>query len=86
MPSSRKWRVNSTIRMLFETAMPTSMTTPISDITFSVVPHSSSVRMTPAMPGGTANRMMKGSTNERNCATRIRKSSTTARQRPRAKL
>ena len=43
MPSSRSWRVNSTIRMLLETAMPTSMTTPISDITFSVVPVSQSV-------------------------------------------
>ena len=43
MPSSRRWRVNSTIRMLFETAMPTSMTTPISDITFSVVPGQQSV-------------------------------------------
>ena len=59
--------------------MPTSITTPISDMTFSVVPVSQSVRMTPVSPGGTASRMMNGSTNDRNCATRIRYSSTTAR-------
>ena len=34
--------------------MPTSITTPISDITFSVVPVSHSVRITPVSPGGTA--------------------------------
>ena len=38
IPSLRRWRVNSTIRMLLDTAMPTSITTPISDMTFSVVP------------------------------------------------
>ena len=86
MPSLRRWRVNSTIRMLFETAMPTSITTPISDITFSVVSVSHSVRITPASPGGTAIRIRNGSTNDWNCATRIRYSSTTARHKPRAKL
>ena len=42
---------NSTIRMLFESAIPASMTTPISDMTFSVVPHSSRAISTPVMPG-----------------------------------
>ena len=86
MPSSRKCRANSTIRMLLDTAIPTSITTPIRDITFSVVPVSTSVSNTPVIPGGTASRMMKGSTKDRNWATRIRYSSTTARHRPMAKL
>ena len=35
---SKGVREKSTIRMLFETTMPTIITTPISDMTFSVVP------------------------------------------------
>ena len=38
MPLARSVPTNSTIRMLFDTAMPAIMITPISDITFSVVP------------------------------------------------
>ena len=86
IPSLRRCRVNSTMRMLLETAMPTSMMTPISDITFSVVSLSQSVRITPVIPGGTAIRMMNGSTKDWNWATSTRYSSTTARQSPRAKL
>ena len=37
MPSSRRWRVNSTIRMLSETVMPIRIIRPISDITFMLV-------------------------------------------------
>src|SRR5258708_39418098 len=66
--------------------MPTSMTTPISDITFSVVPVRYKTNSTPDKPGGTATRMMKGSMNDRNCATRIRYNRTTARHRPKEKL
>ena len=38
IPSCRRVPTNSTIRMLSETTMPVIMTTPISDITFKVVP------------------------------------------------
>ena len=37
MPSSSRRCVNSTMRMLFDTTMPTIISTPISDCTFSVV-------------------------------------------------
>src|SRR5262249_44716373 len=59
-------RVNSTIRMLLETAMPVNMTTPISDMTFSVVPVIHRVRITPVTPGGTASRIRSGSITLRN--------------------
>ena len=36
-------RVKSTIRMLFETTIPTIITSPISDMTFSVVPVTSRI-------------------------------------------
>ena len=52
--------------------MPVIMMTPISDMTFSVVPVTSRNRITPVMPGGMASRMMNGSMNEANCAIRIR--------------
>ena len=58
--------------MLFETTMPTIMTTPIKDMTFKVVPVASRNKSTPASPGGIARRMMKGSSQEANCATRIK--------------
>ena len=64
--------MNSTIRMLFDTTMPTIISTPISDCTFSVVPVSYSATSTPVSPVGTASRISSGSMNERNCATRIR--------------
>ena len=51
--------------------MPTIMTTPINDCTFSVVPLKYSVSRTPVSPGGTASKMRSGSRNERNEATRI---------------
>ena len=83
MPSVTRRCVNSTIRMLFETTIPTIITTPISDCTFSVVPDSvQRQRARRSDPGGTASRMMNGSTNDRNCATRIKYSSTTASSRP----
>ncbi len=72
--------------MLFDIAIPASITTPISDITFRVVPVITSVSSTPEMPGGSASRMINGSMKERNCATRIRNKSTTESARPMAKL
>ena len=38
---------NSTMKMLFDTTMPTIITTPMSDITLSVVPVSNSTTITP---------------------------------------
>ncbi len=52
--------------------MPAIMTTPMSDMTLSVVSVKASTSSTPTMPGGTASRMRSGSTNDLNCATRIR--------------
>jgi hypothetical protein len=68
---SNRW-ANSTIRILFEAVIPTSMSTPISDITFSVVCVSGSMIRTPIKPIGTASIIRKGSLKELNCATRIR--------------
>ena len=42
--------------------------------------------MTPVMPDGIASRMMKGSTNDANCAIRIRYTSTIASSSPTPKL
>ncbi len=50
-PSSRSRLVNSTIRMLLETTMPTIITTPISDMTFSVVPVSQQDEQHSGQPG-----------------------------------
>jgi len=72
MPSLRSFRANSTIRIEFDTTMPVIITTPISDMTFSVVPVASRNRMTPVMPGGIAKRITTGSINEENCAIRMR--------------
>ena len=72
MPPSRNCLVNSTMRMLFDTTMPTIITTPISDITFSVVPVARRNSSTPVNPGGIASKMMNGSFHDANCATRIR--------------
>ena len=52
--------------------MPTIMTMPMRDMTFSEVSVNRSVMATPINPVGTASRMMKGSMNDLNCATRIR--------------
>ena len=71
-PSSISRCVNSTMRMLFDTTMPTIITTPISDCTFSVVPVRVQREQHAGQSGGTASRMMNGSMNDRNCATRIR--------------
>ena len=72
MPSLLRDRVNSTMRMLFETTIPVIMMTPINDITLTVVCVTSKNRMTPVMPGGIASRMIRGSMNEENCAIRMR--------------
>jgi len=58
--------------MLSETAIPVIMTTPMSDMTLSVVPVTIRNRITPESPGGIASKMMKGSENEANCAIRMR--------------
>ena len=65
-PRSRSVRVNSTIRILLETAIPVSITTPMSDITFNVVPVNHNVTSTPVRPGGTARRIKSGSMKLRN--------------------
>ena len=70
--------------MLFETTIPTIITTPISDCTLSVVPVRYSMSSTPVSPVGTASRISNGSTNDRNCATRIRYSSTSGQQQTEA--
>src|SRR6266550_4298558 len=85
-PSSIRRRANSTMRMLSDMVMPASMTTPMRDITFNVVPVSNSVRITPIKPGGKASRIRKGSVNDRNCATIIRYRSISESTRPCAKL
>ncbi len=71
-PCRRRMRVKSTIRMLFETTMPTIMIRPMRDMTFSVLPEARRISSTPVRPGGIARRMMNGSRNEENWATRIR--------------
>ena len=58
--------------MLFEATIPTIMTTPMSDMTFRVVPVIQRIRATPARPVGTASRMISGSKKDSNWATRIR--------------
>ena len=52
--------------------MPTSISTPISDITFRVVPVSGRMISTPMKPIGIASMIRTGSMKDRNCATRIR--------------
>ncbi len=52
--------------------MPISISTPTSDITFSVVCVSGRMISTPMNPIGIASMIRNGSTQERNCATRIR--------------
>ena len=74
------------MRMLFDIAIPASITTPIRDITFKVVPVRRRTRITPVIPGGSASKMIKGSRNDLNCATRIKYKSNTDRGRPTAKL
>ena len=51
---------------------PAIMITPISDMIFSVLPVKRRIRTTPTRPGGIAIRMMNGSTNDLNCAIKIR--------------
>ena len=58
--------------MLFEAEIPTSISTPISDITFRVVPVSGRMISTPMNPIGIASMIRKGSLKDLNCATRIR--------------
>ena len=71
-PSCSSRCANSTIRMLFDAAMPTSISTPISDMTFSVVCVSGRMISTPMNPIGMASMISNGSLKELNCATRIR--------------
>ena len=68
LPSSRCLPTNSTIRMLFDTAIPVIIKSPINDMMFSDEPVISSVSTTPATPGGTASRITNGSENDANCA------------------
>ena len=83
--SSRRW-ANSTMRMLLDAEMPTSMSTPMSDITLRVVPVRGRMSKTPMNPIGIASMMRNGSLNDRNCATRIRYRRMTDSDRPMAKL
>ena len=61
MPSASKRCVNSTMRMLLDTTIPTIIKTPMSDCTLSVVPVMKSATSTPASPVGTASRIKMGS-------------------------
>src|SRR5208282_4702116 len=70
--SSRSRLVNSTMRMLLDTTIPTTITTPINDITLRVVPVTNSISNTPVNPVGTASKINSGSVNDLNCATRIK--------------
>ena len=74
------------MRMLLETTMPTIITTPISDMTLSVVPVAKRMINTPVNPVGTASKISNGSRNDLNCATRIKYTSTVDRIKPRPKL
>jgi len=71
-PSARSRLMNSTMRMLSETEMPTTNNIPIIDMTVMGVPVRYKTSRTPVNPGGTASRIRNGSRNERNCATRIK--------------
>src|SRR5262245_46028225 len=68
-PCSSSRCVNSTIKMLFDAAIPTNISTPMSDITFRVVPVSGRMIRTPMNPMGTASMISNGSLNDLNCAT-----------------
>ena len=83
--SSSRW-ANSTIRMLLDAAMPTSIRTPINDITLRVVAVRGRTTSTPIKPMGMASMMSKGSLKDRNCATRMRYRRTTDSESPMAKL
>ena len=69
-----------------ETTIPTITIMPMKDSMLSVVLVRYSVHITPIMPIGTANMIITGSRNERNCATITRYSRTTAIPRPKPKL
>ena len=60
LPCSSRRCANSTIRMLLEAAMPTSIRTPISDITFRVVCVSGRITSTPMKPIGMASMIRNG--------------------------
>ena len=66
--------------------MPTSISTPISDITFKVLWVSGRMISTPTNPMGMASMIRNGSMNDLNCAVRIRKSKTNEIRKPSAKL
>ena len=68
-PSRRRWLAKSTSRIELETTMPTITMMPMKDSILSVVLVRYSVHITPIIPIGTANMMITGSRNERNCAT-----------------
>jgi hypothetical protein len=68
-PPWRRWLAKSTSRIALDTTIPTIAMIPMKDSMLSVVPVRSSVQTTPISPIGTENMMMKGSRNERNCAT-----------------
>ncbi len=72
--------------MLFESAIPTSISTPIRDITFNVLWVSGRMMNTPTNPIGMASMIKKGSMNDLNWAVRIRKSKTNEIRKPSAKL
>jgi hypothetical protein len=71
-PCDSRLCAKSTIRMLFESAMPISMSTPINDITFNVLCVSGKIMRTPMKPIGIASMIRNGSTKDLNCAVKIR--------------
>ena len=65
-PCSSSLCAKSTIRMLLESAIHTSISTPISDMTFSVVWVKGKMINTPTKPMGIASMISTGSTKDRN--------------------
>ena len=63
-PSRRSSLAKVTMRMLFAVPTPIAMIAPMSEGTFSVVPHASSIQMMPHIAPGSAMMMMKGSVHD----------------------
>ena len=66
MPRRLSSFMYSTSSTPFETTMPTIMMMPMKDVVVRVVRVRNRAQMTPIMPSGTENMMMKGSRSERN--------------------
>ncbi len=78
-PSSRSWLANSTIRMPFFAARPTSMTMPIWLNRLSVPPVSARPTSAPSTASGTVSMIVNGCTKLSNCAASTRYTTSRAR-------